>query len=107
MNEMEEEIALNELALSSKLQAYGPEDIDEFNVDKKVYLKKFEEVDEAQDELVDKINWFLIEFPETERRDFYKDMYRKAISEVREFKKPIKDKVMQVRRSMIPGNTAN
>ena len=56
---------------------------------------------------MDRINWLLIEFPETERKDLYKDMCHKAISEVREFKRPIKDKVMQVRRSMIPGNSTS
>ena len=40
MNELEEVIALRLTTLRSKFQAYKPEDINEFNVDEKVYLRK-------------------------------------------------------------------
>ena len=79
MNRMKDEIALLESILSSKLKAYGAEDIDEANIDEKIYLKKFEEVDEIQGELVRKIDRFLLEFPTAEVGQLYKDLRLKTI----------------------------
>ena len=96
MEEVEKEISLRNSELNFKLVSYTPDDIDESEVSKKIYLKKFTEIDETQEELVNLIDRFLLDFPKTERKYFYEGLQLKAISNVNYFKRLIKTKVIQL-----------
>ena len=101
MEEAEKEIVLSNSALNSKLQAYSPKDIDEFDIDEKVYLKKFKEIDQIQADVAMKIAKFFIEFPENGRRHFYENLRLKALSNVSNHRKLVKARVIQVKRNKI------
>ena len=82
----EEEIVLRGQTLAYKLQTYLPEDIDENDVDDKIYLAKIEEIGHIQEDVVGKIDKFLYKFPQTGRRLYYENLYQKALSDVRNYK---------------------
>ena len=58
MENVEREINLKNSNLNLKLASYTPEDVDEFDVGEKIYLKKFEEIDRIHGELANLINGF-------------------------------------------------
>ena len=102
----EEEIVLRGQTLAYKLQTYLPEDIDENDVDDKIYLAKIEEIDHIQEDVVRKIDKFLYKFPQTGRRLYYENLYQKALSDVRNYKSRVNSKVTRVKKNMSSISTA-
>ena len=78
MENLEREINLKNSSLNLKLTSYTPEDVNEFDVGEKIYLKRFEEIDKIHGELANLINSFAIEFPKADRNQFYGDMLLKS-----------------------------
>ena len=74
MNRKMDRITLLEHTLDLKLEKYEAEEFDETYVEKKVGLKRLEEVERVQEELVDKIDGFLREFPTSEMTENYKSL---------------------------------
>ena len=106
MDAAEKEIVLRNQNLAFKIQAYNPNDIDETDVEEKIFLAKVEEVDQILEDVVGKIDKYFYEFPGTARRQFLENLSQKALSDVRNYKLLIKAKVSQVKRNMTSSSTA-
>ena len=98
MENVEREINMKNSNLNLKLASYTPEDVDEFDVGEKIYLKKFKEIDKIHGELANLINGFIIEFPKAEKNQFYGDVLLESLSTVSYFKRHISAKVIQVKK---------
>ena len=99
-SEAEREIVLRNQNLTDKLQAYDPNDIDEIDVDKKVYLAKIEEIDHILDDLSGKVNKYLYKFPGTERSQILEDLRKKALSDVISHRSLVKDRAWGIKKAM-------
>ena len=89
-----------------KLQAYNPNDIDETDVEEKIFLAKIEEVDLILEDVIAKVDRYFYEFPGTTRRQFLENLSQKALSDVRSHKLLIKAKVSEIKRNMTSSSTA-
>ena len=107
MEESEEEIHLRNQTLAYQIQAYNPEDIDETDVNDKIYLAKLEELDRLQKDVIGKVDKFLYKFPHTDKRQYYEDLSRKALSNVSKHKQLLRAKVSQVKSNMASNVTAS
>ena len=85
MNRKMEKITLLEQTLDRKLETYEEEEFDEAYVEEKVYLKRLEDVDRVQEELVGEVDEFLREFPTSEMTVNYKSLKLKAYEMVEKF----------------------
>ena len=106
MDAAEKEIVLRKQNLTFKLQAYDPNDIDETDVEEKIFLAKIEEVDHILEDVVGKVDKYLYEFPGTTRRQFLENLSQTALSDVRNYKLLIKTKVTEIKRNMTSSSTA-
>ena len=94
-----DKITLLEQTLDHKLEKYEGEEFDEAYVEKKVYLKRLEEVDKVQEELVGEIDGFLREFPTSEMTVNYKSLKLKAYKIVEEFWQVLREGVSKAKRA--------
>ena len=101
------EIVLRGQVLTRKIQTYLPEDIDETDINEKIFLAEIEEVKLIQEDVLGKIDKFLYEFPDTGRKQFFEEMTQKVSSEFRNFKLGIKARVSEVKRNMTSSSVAS
>ena len=94
------EIVLRSQTLTLKLQEYDPYDIDEIDVDKKVYLAKIEEIDHILDDISGKVNKYLYKFPGTERSQYLEDLRKKALSDVISYRSLLNAKAWEIKKAM-------
>ena len=96
---MKDEITLLERTLDLKLEKYESEEFNETYVEEKVFLRRLEEIDKIQEELVGQVDRFLLEFPTSEMTLAYEDLKVKAIRIVEEFTQVIREGVLKVTRN--------
>ena len=102
----EEEIVLRGKDLDIEIQVYPPNIINETDVDDKIYLAKIEEVDRILKDVLKLVGRLLYKFPNNGRRQYFEDLTRKALSDVRYFKLDVKARVREVKKAMTLIRTA-
>ena len=102
----EEEIVLRGQDLDIEIQVYPPDDIDETDVDEKIYLVKIEEIDRIHKDVLTKVGKLLYRYPNNGRRQYFEDLTRKASSDVRKFKVDVKAKAWEVKKAKTLISTA-
>ena len=106
MDAAEREIVLGNQNLTCKLKLYDPDDIDETDVNEKIFLAKIEEIDHIIQDVIGKVDKYLYDFPGTTRKQFLENLSQKALSDVRNYKLLIKAKVSEIKRNMTSSSTA-
>ena len=85
MEDAEKEIEQKSSALTYRLTSYDPNSINEFDIGDKLHLRKLEEVEKIQEEVIDRVDRYLREFPATQKRPIYEDIRLKALANVNVF----------------------